>query len=177
MSSSLESPSEGVKNSECKKGMPPIRLPIPYVPPTDLHDKKETEQIKMEFPDGTKFQMPTYSSGNNEEYLVHVIAVFWLVEQKGTAAEVKEAFAALAKVRKEMSLFFNFPEDETPAKKEVGKKKLADLNKSLKAKKYFVVDQAQKAYKLFRCFVVGDARTQWDRIMNKMHTNKSLDWH
>ncbi len=55
--------------------MPPVRPPIPYVPPTDLHEKQETEQIKVELPDGTKFQMPTYGSGNNEEYLVHVIAV------------------------------------------------------------------------------------------------------
>jgi hypothetical protein len=74
--------------------------------------------------------------------LVHVITVLWLVDQKGTASEVNEAFAALVKVRKEMSPFFNFPEDETPAKKEGRKKKLANLNKSLKAKKSFAVNQA-----------------------------------
>ncbi len=170
MSSSFKSLPEGLKNAKCKKGMPPIRPPIPYVPPTDLHEKQETEQIKVELPDGTKFQMPTYGSGNNKEYLVHVIAVLRLIEQKGTAAEVKEAFAALVKVRKEMSPFFNFPEDETPAEKEARKKKLANLNKSLKAKKSFVVDQAQKTYELFHCFVVGKARTQWDRIVNEMHT-------
>jgi hypothetical protein len=45
--------------------------------------------------------MPTYSSGNNEEYLIHVIAILRLVEQKGAAAEVKEAFAVLVAVRKE----------------------------------------------------------------------------
>ncbi len=83
---------------------------------------------------------------------------------------MKEAFAVLMKVRKEMSPFFNFPEDETLAKKEVRKKKLANLNKSLKAKKSFAVDQAQKAYVLFRCFVIGDARMEWDRIVNEMHT-------
>jgi hypothetical protein len=75
MSSSLKSPPEVLKNSECKKGTPPVRLPIPYVPPTDLPKKWETKQIKVELPDGTKFQMPTYGSGNNKEYLVHVIAV------------------------------------------------------------------------------------------------------
>jgi hypothetical protein len=170
MTSSLKSLPEGLRNAECKKGTPPVRPPISYVPPTNLHEKQETEQIKVELPDGTKFQMPTYGSGNNEEYLVHVIAVLRLVEQKGTAAEVKETFAALVKVRKEMSPFFNFPEDKTPAEKEARKKKLANLNKSLKAKKSFMVDQVQKAYKLFRCFVVGKARTQWDRIVNEMHT-------
>jgi hypothetical protein len=163
-------PTVSLKNTECEKCTPPARPLIPYVPPTNLHEKRETEQIKVELLDGTKFQMPTYGSGNNEEYLVHVITVLRLVEQKGTAAEVKEAFAALVKVRKEMSPFFNFPEDKTPAKKEARKKKLANLNKSLKAKKSFAVDQAEKAYKLFRCFVVSEARMQWDRIMNKMHT-------
>jgi hypothetical protein len=53
------------------------------------------EQIKVALPDRIKFQMPTYGSGNNKEYLVHIIPVLRLVEQKGTAAEVKEAFAAL----------------------------------------------------------------------------------
>jgi hypothetical protein len=114
--------------------------------------------------------MPTYGSGNNEEYLVHVIVALRLVQQKGKAAEVKEAFAALVEVWKEMSPFFNFPEDETAAKKEARKKKLSNLNESLKAKKSFAVDQAQKAYKVFRCYVIRKARTQWDRIVNKMHT-------
>ncbi len=170
MSSSLKSPLEGLKNAKCENGTLPVRPPIPYVPLTDLHKKRETEQIKVELPNGTKFQMPTYGSGNNKEYLGHVIAVLQLVEQKGTAAKVKEAFAALVKVGKEMSPFFNFTEDETVAKKEARKKKLSNLNKSLKAKKSFAVEQAQKAYELFHCFVVGKAQMQWDRIVNKMHT-------
>jgi hypothetical protein len=101
----------------------------------------------------------TYGSGNNDEYLVHVIAVLHLVEQKGTAAKVQEAFAALVAVRKEMSPFFNFPEDKTVATKEARKKKLNELNKSLKAKKTIAVKLAQKAYKLFRCFVVDKVQT------------------
>jgi hypothetical protein len=89
--------------------MPPVRPPIPYVPPTDLHEKRETEQIKVELPNRMKFQMPTYSSGNNEEYLVHIIIVLQLVEQKGTAAKVKEAFAALVKVRTGDEPLLQFP--------------------------------------------------------------------
>jgi hypothetical protein len=169
MSTNLKSPPEGLKNAECKKNMPPVRLPIPYVPPTDHLKKLETEQIKVKLPDGTKFQMPTYASGNNGEYLVHVIAILHLVKQKGTAAEVKEAFAALVAVREEMSPFFNFPEDETMAAKEARKKKLNKLNKSLKAKKTITDELAQKAYELFHCFVVGEVRTQWDRFVNEMH--------
>ncbi len=33
-----------------------------------------------------------------------------------------------------------------------------------------MVEQAQKAYKLFHCFIVGKVQTQWDRIVNEMHT-------
>jgi hypothetical protein len=123
MSTNLKSPPEGLKNVECKKGTLLVRPPILYVPLTDLHEKQETEQIKVELLDGTKFQMPTYSSGNNKEYLVHVITVLHLIEQKGTAAEVKEAFAAAVAVRKEMNPFFNFPEDKTVVAKKARKKK------------------------------------------------------
>jgi hypothetical protein len=89
MSSNLKSPLEGLKIAECEKGTPPVRPPIPYIPPTDLHKKQETEQIKIKLPNRRKFQMPTYGSGNNKEYLIHIIAVLRLVEQKGTAAKVK----------------------------------------------------------------------------------------
>ena len=82
---------------------------------------------------------------------------------------MKEAFAALVKVRKEMSPFFNFPEDETVAKKEARKKKLSNLNKSLKAKKSFAVKQAQKAYELFHCFVVGEANAMGQDCKQDAH--------
>jgi hypothetical protein len=55
-------------------------------------------------------------------------------------------------------------------KKEARKKKLSKLNESLKVKKSFAIKQSQKAYKVFRCFVVREARMQWDRIVNEMHT-------
>ncbi len=47
MSSNLKSPPEGLKNAKCEKGTPPVRLPIPYVPPTDLLEKQEMEQIMV----------------------------------------------------------------------------------------------------------------------------------
>jgi hypothetical protein len=78
--------------------------------------------------------MPTFGSGNNKEYSVQVIAILHLVDQKGTAAEVQEAFATLVAVRKEMSI----------AAKEARKKKLIELNESLKAKKTFTIKLARR---------------------------------
>jgi hypothetical protein len=170
MSTNLKSPPEGLQNTKCWKGTPPVRLPIPYVPPTDLRKKRKMEQIKVELPDGMKFQMPTYRTGNNEEYLVHVIAILHLVKQKGTAAKVKEAFAAFFAVRNEKSSLLEFPDDETATEKEARKKKLNNLKVALKAKKEVAVEKAQKSYKLFRCFVVGEVQTNLDRNVNEMHT-------
>jgi hypothetical protein len=119
---------------------------------------------------GLSSRCPPTELATIEEHLVHVIAVMHLIKEKGTAAKVKEAFAALVAVRKEMSPFFNFPDNKTAAKKEVQKKKLNKFKEIFKAKEDFTITEAQKAYKLFRCFVVGKAQTQWDRIINKMHT-------
>jgi hypothetical protein len=76
------------------------------------------------------------------------------------------AFVAFVAVRKEMSPLFEFPDDKTTTKKEGRKKKLDHLIEALKAKKDIAVAKAQKAYELFRCFVVGEVQTQWDRIVN-----------
>jgi hypothetical protein len=58
-----------------------------------------------------------------------------------------------------MSPLLNVLDDKTANEKEARKKK-----------KDIAVKKAQKAYELFRCFVVGKARTNWDRIVNEMHT-------
>jgi hypothetical protein len=73
-----------------------------------------------------------------------------------------------------MKPYIQFPEDETKAAKEIWKQRLSKFNKILKAKKKIAIAKTQKAYKMFRCFVVGNPRTQWDKIVHKMHT-KDLD--
>jgi hypothetical protein len=129
-----------------------------------------------------------YGTGNNKEYLVHIIAILHLVKQKRTAAAVKEAFAAFVIVRKEMSPLLEFPDDKTASKKEVRINILTNLKKNLKAKKDVSVKKAQNAYELICCFVVGKVQTNWDRVKNEMHmknpwvgvngcSNKGLHMH
>jgi hypothetical protein len=129
MSTNLKSPLEGLRNTKCKKGTLAIGPPIPYVPLPDLLKKWETGQIKVKLPNGTKFQMSTYGTRNNMEYLVHVIAVMRLIKQKGTAAEVKEPFAALVDIRKEMSPLFNFSDNKIASKKQEQKTSLMSSRK------------------------------------------------
>jgi hypothetical protein len=170
MSSNLKSPPEGLKNSECKKGTLIAWLPIPYVKPTDLHKKQEPEQIKVKLPNRMNFQMATFENGNNKEYLIHVIAVLRIIKQKGTEQDVKKAFEVLVVVRREMKPLLEFPDNETDSEKEEHKKKLLKYKKVLKAKRNLAVAEAQKAYKLFCCFVVGMSRTQWDKIVHEMYS-------
>ncbi len=47
---------------------------------------------------------------------------------------------------------------------------LSKYKETLKAKKGFTIAKTQKAYEMFRCFVVGDPQTQWDKIVHEMHT-------
>ncbi len=62
MSTSHKSLSECLKDLECKKGTLTIHPSIPYVPPIDLHEKRDTKQIKVKLTDGTNIQMSTLST-------------------------------------------------------------------------------------------------------------------
>ncbi len=83
MSTSLKSPN-GLKDAECEKGQLSHRPPIPYIPVVDVITPKEEPQLyKVKLPNASHLSIPIYSRGNNEEYLVHVIAVLRIIEQKG----------------------------------------------------------------------------------------------
>jgi hypothetical protein len=83
MSTSLKSP-DGLKDAELEKGQLSHWLPIPYVPVVDIVMLKEEPQVfKIKLPDASHLSMPIYSCVNNEEYLVHIVAVLRVIEQKG----------------------------------------------------------------------------------------------
>jgi hypothetical protein len=92
MSTSLKSP-DGLKDAECKKGQLSHWPPIPYVPVVDMVDiimpKEDPQVFKIKLPDASYLSMPIYSHGNNEEYLVHIVAVLQVIEQKGCPRSAK----------------------------------------------------------------------------------------
>ncbi len=83
---------KGLKDLECKKGTLTIQPPILYVPSIDLHEKRDTKQIKVKLPDGANFQMSAFGQGDNKEYLVHIIAIKRLLEQKGIVKDDGKVF-------------------------------------------------------------------------------------
>jgi hypothetical protein len=102
-----------------------VQPPIPYVPPINLHDKRDTEQIQVKLLDGTNFQMSAFGQGNNEEYLVHVITVKCLLEQKGAVQDVGKAFQAVFEVRKQLEWLLESPEGKTKTETDEQRKKLS----------------------------------------------------
>ncbi len=97
MSTSLESP-DGLKDAKCKKGQLSHRPPIPYVPVIDIVMPKEEPQIfKIKLPDASNLSMPIYSSENNKEYLVHIVAVLQVIEQKGLHKKCRVLAKAVVK--------------------------------------------------------------------------------
>ena len=47
---------KGLKDSECKRGNVINRPPLPYIPPADHHEKRDSKQIKVKLPDRTTSQ-------------------------------------------------------------------------------------------------------------------------
>jgi hypothetical protein len=55
------------------------------------------------------------------------------------ASYIKVAWEAIVKVRREMKPYFEFPEDETEAAKEIRKQTLSKYKEILKVKKSFAI--------------------------------------
>jgi hypothetical protein len=91
MSTSIKSP-DALKDAEREKGQLSHQSPIPYVPVVDIVTPKEESQIfKVNIPYASHLSMSINSSGNNKEYLAHIVVVLRIIEQKGAAQEVQGA--------------------------------------------------------------------------------------
>jgi hypothetical protein len=83
MSTNLKS-TNMLKDAEYKKGQLSQRLPILYVPVVDVETPREDPAVlKVKLPDDSHLSVPIFSRGNNEEYIVHIVAVLRIIEQKG----------------------------------------------------------------------------------------------
>jgi hypothetical protein len=57
-----KSPAEGLKNSECERGVITTQPPIPYVAEVDPYKKAEKTKIKTKLTDGTDYRMAHFRS-------------------------------------------------------------------------------------------------------------------
>jgi hypothetical protein len=97
MSTSLKSP-DRLKDAGCKKGQLSHQPPIPYISVIDIVTPKEIPKIfKIKLPDASHLSMPIYFRGNNKEYLAHIVAVLWVIDQKGLPKKCRVLAKAVEK--------------------------------------------------------------------------------
>jgi len=177
MSASSKTP-EGLKDSECEKGQLGNRPPVPYVPPTDLLQTKESSEVlKVKLSDGTVFSMGIFAKGTPEDYLQHIIAVLRLIDQKGLhaqckkhAKEMKTTAATLIAIKRKSNGSQLENSDESPEDLELERKLTQELL-STASKQYN--EAVGATYELLRNLLAGEPQTQWDRIVREMHERDS----
>ena len=164
---------ESLKDSECEKGQLAIRPPISYVPPTDLHSSMESETIKVKLPDGTTVSVKAFSSGNNEDYILHWAAIFRLFDQKGLKSDVevraklaRDQMGVLETIQKSLGGSSATGKKKTPTEAE--QLELEGTEKLVSEAKAEFVKAVQKPFDLIRQLLIGEARTQWDKIVKEM---------
>jgi hypothetical protein len=97
MGTTLKSPNR-LKNSKCEKGQLSNRPPIPYEAETDIVTPKEEPQVlKIRPPNDSHLNVPIYSHGNTEEYLMHIVAVLRIIKQKGLDAKCRKLGKAVVR--------------------------------------------------------------------------------
>jgi hypothetical protein len=167
---SAKSPVEGLKNSECERGVITTRPPIPYVAQVDPYEKPEKTEIKMKLSDGTDYRMAPFRAGTNEDYICHIIAMIRLVEQLGLEKLVEESLKAFKEAEGKLGpLNKRINMCKVRQEKEALKKLLEQAEKLTEKNKKAFWKEIVRAYELIRTYFVGEARTQWDKTVIEMH--------
>ncbi len=82
-------------------------------------------------------------------------------------SEIKVAWDAILEVRKEMRPYFQVPEDETEAAKELRKQMLSEYKEILKAKKVFAVAKTKRHSRCFVCSLLAIREPSGTRLSTK----------
>jgi hypothetical protein len=170
MIGNAKSPVEGLKDLECKRGAIANRPPITYEAPVDPYEKQEKTKIKVKLLDGTYYQITPFRAGSNKDYVNHINAMILLIQQKDLENSMEKVFLAASDIdekirplRKKLNMA------KSNEEKESLKKKIKTTEKDLDKAKKTALTEIVKAYKLFCIYFVGEARTQWDKVVQEMH--------
>jgi hypothetical protein len=173
MSTSLKSP-DGLKDAECKNEQLSHQLPILYVPVVDIVMPKEEPQVfKIKLPDTSHLSMPVYSRGNNEEYLVHIVTVLQVIEQKGLPMKCRVIAKAVARRSKALKNLQEAAESQDTVLTSLDvtalKVEIEQTHQILQVAQKAHNKAIAKLYKQLRNLLSGNAQSQWDRVCCKMH--------
>ncbi len=177
MSTSLKSP-DGLKDAECKKGQLSHQPPISYIPVVDIIMPKEEPQVfKIKLPDASHLSMPIYSRGNNEEYLVHIVAVLQVIEQKGLPKKCRVLTKAVVRRYEALKNLQESAESQDTVSATVDvtacKVEIEQTQQMLQEAQKAHDKAIAKLYKQLRNLLSSNAQSQWDHICREMHEHDS----
>ncbi len=153
-------------------------MPISYIPEVDIvMPKEEPQSLKVKLSDKSHLNMPIYSRGNTKEYLMHIVAVLQIINQKGLGKKCRMLAKAVEKRSDALKNLL----------KAAGSQDTVSTNVDVQARKVEIeqtqqmLQEAQKAhdkaitktYKQLRNLLSGDAQSQWDCVCRKMHERDS----
>jgi hypothetical protein len=114
-----------------------------------------------------------FSSGNNEDYILHWAAIFRLFEQMGLKSDVevqaklaRDQMGVLEDIHKSLDGSAATGRKKTPADAE--KLELEATKKLVSEAKAEFLKAVLKPFDLVRQLLIGEARTQWDKIVKEM---------
>jgi hypothetical protein len=114
-----------------------------------------------------------FSSGNNEDYILHWAAIFRLFEQKGLKSDVEvrakvaaDQMGVLKDIQKSLGGSAATGKKKTPTDAE--KLELEGTEKLVSEAKAEFLKAVLKPFDLVRQLLIGEARTQWDKIVKEM---------
>jgi hypothetical protein len=163
----------GLKNAECKKGQLSNRPPIQYVPEVDIvTPKEEPQSLKVKFPD-KHLNMPIYSHGNTKEYLMHIVAVLQIINQKGLGKKCRMLAKAVVERSESLKNLLEAVDSQDTVSTNVDvQARKVEIEKTQQ-----MLQETQKAhnkaitetYEQLRNLLSGDAQSQWDCVCREMH--------
>ncbi len=110
--------------------------------------------------------MVPFRSGTNEEYINHVIAMICLVEPKDLENSVEKAFVTVSKIKEKVGpIHKKINMSKSAQEKEGLKKTIETTEKALELAEKNALKEVVKCYELFCIYFVGEARTQWDKVV------------
>jgi hypothetical protein len=168
----------GLKNSECKKGQLINQPPIPYVAETDIATSKEEPQVlKVRLPNNSHLNMPIYSRGNTEEYLMHIVAVLRIIKQKGLDAKCRKLGKAVVRQSEMLKILLEATGLRDTVLMDVDvqahKVEIEQTQQMLRKSQNAHNEAITKTYEQVRNLLSSDAQSQWDHICCKMHERDS----
>ena len=144
----------------------------------DIITPKEDPQVfKIKLPNASHLSMPIYSRGNNKEYLVHIVAVLQVIEQKGLPKKCQVLAKAVVRWSKALKNLQEAAEsqdtvsmtlDVTARKVEIEQTQQM-LQEAQKAHNKAIAE----SYKQLRNLLSSNTQSQWDHVCRKMHERDS----